>query len=75
MRSAQSILNQSFHYVPATATATSVADTWRRFGWQPTTEEERKGRLQPTAILGVQSVAEVDPAADGGSASRSVAAN
>jgi len=67
MRSAQSILNRSFHYVPATAT--SVADTWRRFGWQPTTEEERKGRLQPTAMLGLQSVAEVNPADAASSAS------
>ena len=37
-----SILDDSFCYVPAIAT--SVAETWRRFGWRPTTEEERKRR-------------------------------
>ena len=42
MKRARSILDESFRYVPAVAT--SVADTWRRFGWRPTTEEERKKR-------------------------------
>jgi len=42
MKPSQSILEQSFRYVPSVST--SVADTWRRFGWRPTTEDERKAR-------------------------------
>jgi len=38
----QSILDHSFRHVPAVAT--SVMQTWRRFGWQPTTDDERKRR-------------------------------
>ena len=55
MKLVHSILDDSFHYVPAAAT--SVADTWRRFGWRPTTAEERKRRRRPTTALVVQSVA------------------
>ncbi|HEU0204955.1 MAG TPA: hypothetical protein VFR86_31485 [Burkholderiaceae bacterium] len=40
----KSILDKSFIYVPSTAT--SVDETWRRFGWRPMTEEERKSRQQ-----------------------------
>ena len=40
MKPAQSILDISFRYVPATST--SVAQTWRRFGWRPAAEEARK---------------------------------
>ena len=42
MRPAHSILDSSFRYVPAAAT--SVVQTWRRFGWRPTTDDERKRR-------------------------------
>jgi hypothetical protein len=44
MAPAKSILDGSFRYVPAAAT--SVAQTWRRFGWRPTTDDERKRRGQ-----------------------------
>ena len=59
MKPAHSILDDSFRYVPAIAT--SVAETWRRFGWRPTSDEERKRRRQPTLALVVQSVAAVTP--------------
>src|SRR5229473_3281943 len=39
IRPAGSILDASFCYVPSFST--SVASTWRRAGWQPTTEEQR----------------------------------
>ena len=49
MKPARPILDQTFRYVPAVAT--SVADTWRRFGWRPMTDEERKERVcRATAI-------------------------
>lgn len=38
-----SILDPLFEYVPSMAT--SVAGTWRRFGWRPTTSYERQRRL------------------------------
>jgi hypothetical protein len=47
MKPAQSILDHSFRYVPAVST--SVAHTWRRFGWQPTTDDERKRRRHRAA--------------------------
>ena len=59
MKPAHSILDDSFRYVPAIAT--SVAETWRRFGWRPTTEEERQRRRRPTVALVVQSVAAIRP--------------
>ena len=59
MKPAHSILDDSFRYVPAIST--SVAETWRRFGWRPTTEEERQRRRRPTVALVVQSVAAVRP--------------
>jgi hypothetical protein len=37
MKPFKSILDRSFNYVPSTAT--SVDQTWRRFGWRPTNEE------------------------------------
>ncbi|HSE85525.1 MAG TPA: hypothetical protein VLJ79_04840 [Candidatus Binatia bacterium] len=40
MKPSQSILDKTFQYVPSVET--SVADTWRRFGWHPTTEDERR---------------------------------
>lgn len=52
-----SILDESFRYVPAAAT--SVAETWRRFGWRPTTDEERRARRQPAAEIQVEQIATV----------------
>jgi len=54
MRPNYSILDPSFRYVPAFAT--SVAETWRRFGWRPTTDEERKSRRGQAATLVVDQV-------------------
>ena len=59
MKPTPSILDESFRYVPAVAT--SVAETWRRFGWRPTTEEDRKRRRRPTVALVVESVSAVTP--------------
>jgi hypothetical protein len=59
MKPTHSILSDSFRYVPAVAT--SVAETWRRFGWRPTTEEERTKRRRATIALVVESVAAVTP--------------
>jgi hypothetical protein len=39
MKPDRSILHRSFRYVPAVST--SVADTWRRFGWRPAKETSR----------------------------------
>jgi hypothetical protein len=38
----KSILDKSFAYIPSTATA--VEATWRRYGWRPLSDEERKRR-------------------------------
>jgi hypothetical protein len=54
MKPIRSILDASFRYVPSVAT--SVASTWRRAGWLPTTDEERKARRQPTAELVVDCI-------------------
>jgi hypothetical protein len=54
-----SILNDSFRYVPAAAT--SVVETWRRFGWRPTTDEERNGRRRTAADFPDEPVAAVTP--------------
>src|SRR5271163_2565237 len=59
MKPAHSILDDSFRYVPAIAT--SVTETWRRFGWRPTSEEEPRRQRRPTATLVVDSVATVAP--------------
>src|ERR1700687_5117531 len=58
MRPVRWILDASFCYVPSVAT--SVAATWRRAGWRPTTDEERKARRQPTAALLVDKIGAVD---------------
>jgi hypothetical protein len=42
MKPAHSILDASFRYVPSMST--SVAETWRRFGWRPMTDEDRRRR-------------------------------
>jgi hypothetical protein len=57
MRPSYSILNPSFRYVPAAAT--SVAETWRRFGWRPTTDQERKIRRGPDLTLVVDQIGAV----------------
>jgi hypothetical protein len=44
MKPSISILDQSFRYV--SSIETSVADTWRRFGWRPTSAVERSDRLR-----------------------------
>ena len=59
MKPAHSILDESFKYVPAAAT--SVRDTWRRHGWRPTTDEDRKRRREPATEVVVESVAAVTP--------------
>lgn len=38
------LLDPRFRYVPAAAT--DVTSTWRRFGFKPTTETERRQRRQ-----------------------------
>lgn len=43
MKPSLSLLDGSFRYVPAADT--SVATTWRRFGWQPPSDFERRPRL------------------------------
>ena len=58
MKPIRSILDASFHYVPSVAT--SVASTWRRAGWRPTTDEDRKARRQPIAGLVVDCVGAAD---------------
>ncbi|HTT09350.1 MAG TPA: hypothetical protein VMG60_00510 [Burkholderiaceae bacterium] len=42
MKPSKSILDESFTYVPSTTT--DVGATWRRFGWRPVTDEERRRR-------------------------------
>jgi hypothetical protein len=58
MKPIRSILDSSFRYVPSVAI--SVASTWRRAGWRPTTDEERKARRQPTAGLVVDCIGVAD---------------
>ena len=41
MKPLRSILDPSFHYVPAVAT--SVASTWKRAGWCPTRDKRFRG--------------------------------
>lgn len=43
MRPSRSILDHDFRYVPSVAT--SVAETWKRFGWRPTKKAKRKQPL------------------------------
>jgi len=64
IKPARSILDGSFRYVPATST--SVSETWSRFGWRPTTEEERKRRRSPTWMLeAAADVGNAGPSASG----------
>ena len=57
MKPSKSILDKSFAYTAAAATA--VENTWRRFGWQPVTEQERKNRLHNGLSANDASVAEM----------------
>jgi hypothetical protein len=59
MKPAHSILDHTFRYVPATST--SVAQTWRRFGWRPVTDEERKRRRWPNGKFGLEAVGAATP--------------
>lgn len=47
MKPSKSILDRSFHYVPSTAT--SVDQTWRKFGWRPTARHEQRADGSETA--------------------------
>jgi hypothetical protein len=47
MKPTKSILDESFTYTPAAFTA--VDATWRRYGWQPVTEQDRKNRRRRPA--------------------------
>jgi len=47
MKPTKSILDSSFIYVPSAAT--SVDQTWRRFGWKPLSEEGRTDASQIAA--------------------------
>ena len=38
------LLDQRFRYIPAANT--DVSATWRRFGFRPTTESERRARMR-----------------------------
>ncbi|MGB8437649.1 MAG: hypothetical protein WCE38_25680 [Burkholderiales bacterium] len=58
MRPTLSLLDPSFRYVPAVAT--SVTETWRRFGWRPTTDAERRSRY-PSMTLVVDQVEAIRP--------------
>jgi hypothetical protein len=44
---AMRLLDQRFRYIPAANT--DVAATWRRFGFRPTTESERRARQRADA--------------------------
>ena len=41
MKPSRSILDETFEYVPSVAT--SVTETWRRFGWRPRAEVKNDG--------------------------------
>lgn len=57
MKPNKSILDESFTYTPSTATA--VEATWRRYGWQPMTEQERINRRRRVPVAGVARVLEL----------------
>jgi len=43
MRASRSILDHKFRYVPSVAT--SVSETWQRFGWRPMQNTKRMQAL------------------------------
>jgi hypothetical protein len=57
------LLDPGFRYVPAANT--NVAATWRRFGYRPTTEAERRARQSRGAAEGSAAVLEQTSAAAG----------
>jgi hypothetical protein len=59
MKPSRSILDESFPYV--SSAATSVTETWRRYGWRPTTDEERKRRRRRTSGAIAEFVTELKP--------------
>ena len=59
MKPARSILDRSFRYVPAMST--SVAETWSRFGWRPTTDAERNRRRDAGVTRASSLHAELQP--------------
>ena len=61
MKPFRSILDSSFCYVPSIAT--SVESTWRRAGWRPTTDDDRRARRQPAVRLFVDCFAAGTPVA------------
>ena len=64
MTPSSSILDGSFRYV--SSVSTSVANTWRRFGWRPTNDEERNARRRRAA----EATAERLPEAETGGSDR-----
>jgi hypothetical protein len=48
------LLDQRFRYIPAAHT--DVAATWRRFGFRPTTESERRARQRVGAATADEAV-------------------
>jgi len=68
MKPSLSILDPTFHYVPSVAT--SVTDTWRRFGWRPTSSRRTAtvvdrtlslGESQPGTLVAGERVATLQP--------------
>ncbi len=57
MKPSKSILDESFTYV--SSAATSVRETWRRFGWRPAFEDERKNVSLTDARLDGQANREI----------------
>jgi hypothetical protein len=59
------LLDPRFKYIPAAAT--DVAGTWRRFGFTPVTDEERRARLlrgrpqDPVGVLEARNRAQAQP--------------
>jgi hypothetical protein len=51
------LLDPGFRYVPSANT--NVAATWRRFGYRPTTDAERRARQSRTAVESIARVAGV----------------
>ena len=43
-----SILNRAFVYTPSYATA--IAETWRRFGWQPVKRNAQEPQARPRRV-------------------------
>ena len=47
MKPSKSILDESFAYTSSARTA--VDATWRKYGWKPLTEQDRKTRVRAPA--------------------------